>query len=73
MKKLDIMSNKLLVVIISMVYFVFWLLGFLTERTIHVENVALLSIGIVVMVCLITSDNINNIIAHNFLNFNTFR
>lgn len=62
MKKLDIMSNKLLIVVISMVYFVFWLLGFLTERTVHVENVALLSIGIVVMVCLITSDNINNII-----------
>ena len=61
MKKLDIINNKFYLVLIGILFFVFWVLGFFTSNTLLIENIALLTIGIAVLFCLVFSKNINNI------------
>lgn len=62
MKNCDIFNNKILVILISLLMFSFWSVGFFTEHTLMIENIALLVVGFLVMMCLIIFRNINNII-----------
>lgn len=62
MKNLDIANNKLYLVLVGVIMFVFWIFGFLLKNTILVENIALLIIGLLVSGCLIFTNKISNIL-----------
>ncbi len=62
MKHIDIANNKLYLVLVGVLFFVFWMFGFLLENTILVENIALLIIGLLVCASLIFTNRINNIL-----------
>ena len=62
MKSIDILNNKLYLVLVGVLFFVFWMFGFLLENTILVENIALLIIGLLVCASLIFTNKINNIL-----------
>ena len=61
MKNFDIVNKKLYLVLISGLFFVSWVIGFFTNCTLLIENITLFIVGILVLCCLIFTNNINNI------------
>lgn len=62
MRKIDIVNSKVYLVLASLMLFIFWGLGFFSENKIIIENIALFTVGIVVLLSFIFTDNINNIL-----------